>query len=793
MSAGDFSVSGTTADVTAPVVDAASLKVSATECVPGDSVTVSVRVTDDVAMDYVSICYNMPQTKKTYDKTMTFNSTTGFYEATIPIDTSFEEGVWKINNIYARDKAHNYTLLQNKAFAYSGGIDLSAGDFSVSSVLAESVSIDCTETMLSLHGTRKLTASVLPENAAKTSVSWESSDPAVVAVENGLVTGIAPGTATVTATTIDGTDLSAQCEITVVEKTLVTDISLDQTEVVMEPEDTVSLSASVQPENAEQRMICWKSSNPEVATVSDGGKIVAIQPGKTMITASAQDGSNVSASCAVTVKAIGETDPIPYAYGLSWNSYFANGQIYKTVAFKYGAQLGTEPYAFVIEAYRNNLSLGSITKSESGTIELEGNAFQYVGTYTFYVTVTDAHGKSSRIKMGESLTITNSSLSINSDGSTRPKTFVERIDLPSAITLEPGMEKTIAADVSPDDANNKAVKWKSSNKNVATVSSDGQITAHSEGSANIFAISTDGSNIRGTCTVTVTNKHTPAIDAAVAATCTQTGLSQGSHCSVCGLVIKAQEIVPVIAHTPAVDAAVAATCTQTGLTQGSHCSVCGAVIEAQETIAATGHTPVIDPEIPASYVKTGLSEGSHCAVCRTILKPQETIPFKSIELSVGSNRNQSVNINEAIRFSSDNTFTVKSWKSSSTKIATVSNGLVTGKAEGTAKITLEYTNRKKASVSVKVVDPYKPTKVALNKSGTQTLSLGETLTLSPSLSPATAQASYSWKSSSAKVAKVSGGVVTPVREGTATITVTATRGKVKKTASVKIRVVEPNQ
>ena len=111
MSAGDFSVSGTTADVTAPVVDAASLKVSATECVPGNSVTVSVRVTDDVAMDYVSICYSMPQTKKTYDKTMTFNSTTGFYEATIPIDTSFEEGVWKINNIYARDKAHNYTLL----------------------------------------------------------------------------------------------------------------------------------------------------------------------------------------------------------------------------------------------------------------------------------------------------------------------------------------------------------------------------------------------------------------------------------------------------------------------------------------------------------------------------------------------------------------------------------------------------------------------------------------------------------------------------------------------------------
>ena len=81
--------------------------------------------------------------------------------------------------------------------------------------------------------------------------------------------------------------------------------------------------------------------------------------------------------------------------------------------------------------------------------------------------------------------------------------------------------------------------------------------------------------------------------------------------------------------------------------------------------------------------------------------------------------------------------------------------------------------------------------MTLDKTGTVQLNLGETLTLTPSLTPATAQADYTWKTSSAKVATVSGGVVTPVGEGTATITVTAIRGKVKKTAKVKIKVVDP--
>ena len=125
------------------------------------------------------------------------------------------------------------------------------------------------------------------------------------------------------------------------------------------------------------------------------------------------------------------------------------------------------------------------------------------------------------------------------------------------------------------------------------------------------------------------HQHTVVIDKAVVATCKKTGLTEGSHCSVCGEVIKAQEVVPKKAHTVVVDPAVPATCTETGLTEGSHCSVCKTVIKKQETVPATGHTVVVDKAVAATCKKTGLTEGSHCSVCNTVIKAQEVVPKKA--------------------------------------------------------------------------------------------------------------------------------------------------------------------
>ncbi len=99
------------------------------------------------------------------------------------------------------------------------------------------------------------------------------------------------------------------------------------------------------------------------------------------------------------------------------------------------------------------------------------------------------------------------------------------------------------------------------------------------------------------------HEHTVVEDAAVEATCTEPGLTAGSHCSVCGETIVAQEPIDALGHTEVEDAAVDATCSEDGLTAGSHCEVCDEVIVAQETVAATGEH---------NYVK------HVCTVCSTI-------------------------------------------------------------------------------------------------------------------------------------------------------------------------------
>ena len=120
--------------------------------------------------------------------------------------------------------------------------------------------------------------------------------------------------------------------------------------------------------------------------------------------------------------------------------------------------------------------------------------------------------------------------------------------------------------------------------------------------------------------------HTEVIDAAVAATCTTAGRTQGSHCSVCGQTIIATVEIPAMGHAAVAIPGQVASCTSSGLTEGSVCSVCGDSLIPQETIPPTGHTEAVMEGSTPSCTVSGLSEGTYCTVCSGILVEQEVIP-----------------------------------------------------------------------------------------------------------------------------------------------------------------------
>lgn len=163
--------------------------------------------------------------------------------------------------------------------------------------------------------------------------------------------------------------------------------------------------------------------------------------------------------------------------------------------------------------------------------------------------------------------------------------------------------------------------------------------------------------------------HTIVTDKGVTPTCTQSGLTEGKHCSVCNEVIQKQKKLAPKKHHVVTDKAVEATCSKEGLTEGKHCSVCNQVLVEQKKvrkkrhvlqkkkgtpatcteygwtdrifctvcntvtqrrvrIAPLGHKIVTDPAVEATCTQSGLTEGKHCSVCKEVITEQKVIPAK---------------------------------------------------------------------------------------------------------------------------------------------------------------------
>ncbi len=163
----------------------------------------------------------------------------------------------------------------------------------------ESVSLDKTSITLTEGDSETLTATVSPSNATNKNVIWKSSNTSVATVNNGVVTALKAGTATITVTTEDG-GKTATCQVTVNARIYnVESVSLDKTSITLTEGDSQTLTATVYPANATNKKVSWKSSDESIATVNNG-KVTALKAGTATITVTTEDGGK-TAACQVTV------------------------------------------------------------------------------------------------------------------------------------------------------------------------------------------------------------------------------------------------------------------------------------------------------------------------------------------------------------------------------------------------------------------------------------------------------------------------------------------------------------
>ena len=181
----------------------------------------------------------------------------------------------------------------------------------VNPAIATSISLSQTTLNLAVGGTQTLIATVLPEFTSNKTVTWQSSNNNVATVnDNGKVTGISPGTVSITATTTDGSNLSASCSVTVTSIAATT-VILDRIQAELSVGQSIKLTATILPTGAQQR-VTWSSSDPSVARVV-GGTVYAQDMGECLITARTLDGTNLTADCLIMVYPEGE---VPSPTGL---------------------------------------------------------------------------------------------------------------------------------------------------------------------------------------------------------------------------------------------------------------------------------------------------------------------------------------------------------------------------------------------------------------------------------------------------------------------------------------------
>ena len=152
-----------------------------------------------------------------------------------------------------------------------------------------------------------LNHTLTPSNTTQTELSWSASPSGIVSIDNGVITALTTGTCTITCSSVDNPSVSATCSVTVAASSVkITNISLSNNELAIDNGSSATLTATITPSNATNQLITWSASNSNITLIPNGLSctVTGNAIGSSVITAASNDGSNISATCNVTVNAV---------------------------------------------------------------------------------------------------------------------------------------------------------------------------------------------------------------------------------------------------------------------------------------------------------------------------------------------------------------------------------------------------------------------------------------------------------------------------------------------------------
>ena len=491
LSIADFEVMGTVADITAPIVDVSTLGVSQKTATAGDTVKVSVKVTDETEINSVRISYRRPKTNNNTLVWLDYNAATGYYDGDIKIEENSEDGLWKIDYIYVSDKFYNSRQINNtNVNSYGENADLSIADFEV-------VEDNRYNTISPLENVTVYTSNTTVSNKTINGDVYIGPE-AVVTLSNVTVTGNIYVLGGLRASSINAVSLYARyMSFSYITSYRHGEVSISGSNSFT---GTTSFASNYCPEvpirideaiNKDGKLYI-KGATAQIADMYILGTKININNNGRFVF----EGIDVQDAEYITIQ---------------WVMYDGSKQERKVVL---SDENGNIPLIDI------NISESEMTIKEGESVTLTTTCYPDNTTFSKKITWSSSDTNVATVDANGTVIAKSAGTAVitatTENGKTASCTVtVEKKLIPitevcldkSSATLPEGETTALTATVLPENTtDSKNVSWSSSNSEVAIVDANGTVTAKSAGTAIITATSENGKT--ASCTVTVNKKDT---------------------------------------------------------------------------------------------------------------------------------------------------------------------------------------------------------------------------------------------------------------------------------------------